>query len=189
MPEMTLAARSRRADILAAAQREFASAGYAGGRIERIAASADVNKQLLFHYFESKEGLFRSALDALLLRYEPTPAGPSDQPADDIRRVLSDLQSAVRAIPGVLGIIADSTANEGFPPDAAAAVHAWRDRMIERLESAVTDGQRRGYFRDDVDPGTVAGLALAAVLGTAALGESGSSIQVGLLLVDYCAWR
>lgn len=180
--------RSRRAEILAAAEAEFASAGYAGGRIERIAASAGVNKQLLFHYFDSKDGLFSRALGALLARLEPKPQ-TAEHPAEEIRAVVASLQVAVRAFPGILAIIADSAANSAFPREAAAAVHAWRERQRARLRTAVEEGQRRGYFRDDIDPAGVSGVALSAALGVGALGSTEPDVPVGLLLSDYCAWR
>lgn len=181
-------ARSRRSDILAAAEREFAVAGYAGGRIERIAAAAGVNKQLLFHYYDSKDGLFSAALAALLTRLEP-PDESADHSAEEIRQVVAALQSAIRAFPGILAIIADSSANTDFPRAAAEMVETWRDRQRTRLRIAVEEGQRRGYFRDDIDPSAVAGVALSAALGVGALGGAASNVPVGVLLADYCAWR
>ena len=185
---MTTLARSRRAEILAAAEREFAAAGYAGGRIERIAAAAGVNKQLLFHYFDSKEGLFSSAVAGLLARLEPQPQ-TAEHPAEEIRAITASLQAAVRALPGLLAIIADSAANGDFPREAAAGVRAWRERQRSRLRVAVEEGQRRGYFRDDIDPSGVAGVALSAALGVGALGGDEAHLPVGALMADYCAWR
>ena len=185
---MTAPGRSRRSEILAAAEHEFAAAGYAGGRIERIAAAAGVNKQLLFHYFSSKEGLFSQAVRALLTRLEP-PVQPAEHSAEEIRSVVAALQAAVSAVPGLLAIIADSAANDDFPKDAADLVRAWRDRQRRRLRSAVEEGQRRGYFRDDIDPESVAGVALSAALGVGALGKDNAPVPVGVLMADYCAWR
>lgn len=56
-PEVT------RQRILDAAVIEFADYGIAGARVDRIAAAAGSNKQLIYHYFGSKEGLFRAVLD------------------------------------------------------------------------------------------------------------------------------
>lgn len=44
--------------ILDAATMEFAERGLAGARVERIAASAECNKQLIYHYFGDKQGLY-----------------------------------------------------------------------------------------------------------------------------------
>jgi AcrR family transcriptional regulator len=50
--------------ILEAATAEFAEHGLAGARVDRIAARAGANKQLIYAYFGSKEGLFDSVLEA-----------------------------------------------------------------------------------------------------------------------------
>ena len=189
MAGMTVPVRSRRADILAAAEREFAAAGFSGGRVERIAAAAGVNKQLLFHYFGSKDGLFLGALAELLARCEPRATSPTDHPAAEIKEVISSLQAAMQALPGVLGIIGDATANSDFPPDAAQLLRGWRDRLLLRLRTAIAEGQRRGYFRDDVDPQALAGISLAAALGAGALGSHGDALPIATVMTDYCAWR
>jgi AcrR family transcriptional regulator len=49
---------------LAAATDEFARHGVAGARVDRIAQAAGANKQLIYAYFENKDGLF----DAVLAR-------------------------------------------------------------------------------------------------------------------------
>jgi AcrR family transcriptional regulator len=53
-----------KARILDAAAAEFAAYGLAGARVDRIAARAGANKQLIYRYFGSKEALFDSALAA-----------------------------------------------------------------------------------------------------------------------------
>jgi len=64
---MAVAARDSAATkerLLDAATEEFASHGIAGARVDRIAAAAQANKQLIYAYFGSKEQLF----DAFLAR-------------------------------------------------------------------------------------------------------------------------
>lgn len=53
--------RTRR-KILDAAVDEFAARGYAGARVDRIAASAGVNKRMIYHHFGNKLGVFEAAL-------------------------------------------------------------------------------------------------------------------------------
>jgi TetR/AcrR family transcriptional regulator len=57
-----------RARILDAALQEFSANGLAGARTEQIAASAGVNKALLYYYFESKEKLYAAALEMVARR-------------------------------------------------------------------------------------------------------------------------
>jgi AcrR family transcriptional regulator len=56
-------AEESRARILAAALNEFASHGFAGARMERIAAEAECNKNLIYHYFKSKGALFATVIN------------------------------------------------------------------------------------------------------------------------------
>ena len=51
-----------------AALSEFAANGLAGARTEQIAATAGVNKALLYYYFESKEKLYAAALEMVSAR-------------------------------------------------------------------------------------------------------------------------
>ena len=53
--------RTRR-KILDAAVDEFVARGYAGARVDRIAASAGVNKRMIYHHFGNKLGVFEAAL-------------------------------------------------------------------------------------------------------------------------------
>ncbi|HEY3924638.1 MAG TPA: TetR family transcriptional regulator [Acidothermaceae bacterium] len=63
MPRDSAATKAR---ILKAATAEFAERGLAGARVDRVAASAGANKQLIYAYFGSKEGLFDATLEANL---------------------------------------------------------------------------------------------------------------------------
>src|SRR5438034_10055952 len=57
--------------ILAAALQEFSAKGIDGARVDAIAARARVNKQLLYYYFDSKDGLFRAVLRERLAERAP----------------------------------------------------------------------------------------------------------------------
>ena len=60
--------------ILAAALQEFSAKGINGARVDAIAARARVNKQLLYYYFGSKNGLFRAVLRDRLAERAPEAA-------------------------------------------------------------------------------------------------------------------
>lgn len=55
--------------IFAAATKEFADHGIAGARIDRIAAAAKANKQLIYAYFGSKRDLFQEVVSTQVRRY------------------------------------------------------------------------------------------------------------------------
>jgi AcrR family transcriptional regulator len=90
---MTRDSAATKARILAAATAEFAERGLAGARVDRIAASAGANKQLIYAYFGSKEGLFDATLEANL---EPLMDGVQFDAADlpGYARLLFDFNAA-----------------------------------------------------------------------------------------------
>lgn len=67
--------------ILDAATAEFAQFGLAGARVDRIASRADANKQLIYAYFTSKEGLFDATMEAnIALLLDTVPFDAADLP-------------------------------------------------------------------------------------------------------------
>ena len=52
--------------ILMAAQREFATRGFSGARMDTIAREAGINKAMLFYYFSSKEKLYQTILHGVM---------------------------------------------------------------------------------------------------------------------------
>jgi TetR/AcrR family transcriptional regulator len=48
--------------ILLAALKEFSAKGFTGARVDVVARSATIHKRMIYHYFGSKEGLFREVL-------------------------------------------------------------------------------------------------------------------------------
>jgi len=67
--------------ILEAAIAEFAARGEAGARIDRIAAAASANKQLIYAYFGSKQELFDAAIENQIERFhEDVPFDPAQLP-------------------------------------------------------------------------------------------------------------
>ncbi len=70
-----------RARFLDAALAEFVEHGLAGGRVDRIAKRAGANKQAIYAYFGSKEGLFDAVLDQRLgLLVQAVPITADDLP-------------------------------------------------------------------------------------------------------------
>jgi AcrR family transcriptional regulator len=59
---MRAAGRATRDRILAAAKDEFTEFGFAGARLNRIAATARASKERLYSYFASKEQLFEAVV-------------------------------------------------------------------------------------------------------------------------------
>ncbi|WP_460768999.1 TetR/AcrR family transcriptional regulator [Mariniluteicoccus flavus] len=77
MPTAPTASRRRdaertTADLLDAAEHEFAEHGFAGARVDRLAARAGCNKALIFQRFGDKEGIYTAVFAAVQQRWTPT---------------------------------------------------------------------------------------------------------------------
>ncbi|MGE3075924.1 MAG: TetR/AcrR family transcriptional regulator [Dehalococcoidia bacterium] len=76
-----------RARLLEAAFHEFSQFGPAGARVQRIVERAQVNPRMLYHYFGSKEGLFRE----LLRTKTEEMAARRDRPAESFPAAIGDV--------------------------------------------------------------------------------------------------
>jgi AcrR family transcriptional regulator len=90
-----------RARILDAATEEFAGFGLAGARVDRLAARAKANKQLIYAYFGSKEQLFDRTLEVRI--EELLDAVPFD--ADDLAGYASALFDYNHAHPELVRLV------------------------------------------------------------------------------------
>ena len=194
-------AQGRRRDaILAAACSAFARDGYAGARIERIAAAAGVNKQLIFHYFHSKEALYSAIVSAVFAGWQ-LPADTGALPPERLRRLTDQIVLWLTDNPGAARAIAEAGsvqahADAAMPPSEAMG---WLAATKSAVRSAVEGGQRQGYFRDDVDPQSIAEIVTSSAVGHALTADTEGEISspetrrlgsdLSRALVEYCAWR
>jgi AcrR family transcriptional regulator len=88
--------------ILEAAIAEFAEYGIAGARVDRIAAAAVSNKQLIYQYFGNKEALFRVVVSQELARA----IEGVDFPTDDLTQYAGAYFDFAMANPRLMRLIA-----------------------------------------------------------------------------------
>lgn len=143
--------------ISAAARQEFAEFGFAGARMARIASRAGVNKQLLFYYFDSKDGLYRAVIETA--RGEVTaglesPRAPAHS-AERLRAQIVRLFDSLAAKPELVRLLLQ----EARQPDGTT------HRILQEIRAIVSEGQGLGFFRDDMDPDLAARQALVLTLG------------------------
>ena len=126
--------------ILDAALAEFSAYGVAGARVDRIAAAAGCNKNLLYIYFGNKENLFAEVLEQHLVRvYEDLPFTPEDLPGFGGR--VFDLAVAR---PDLMRLLAWSTLEESARrPDGRIASH---ESKIAALMAAQADKHLSSAF-------------------------------------------
>jgi AcrR family transcriptional regulator len=142
---------ARPAELLAAALEVFAEKGFAATRLEEIAARAGVSKGTVYLYFESKEALFKAAIEAAMtpaVEAVEAIANDPDRPAAELLRCFifgwweRIGTTSLGAVPKLL--VAESA---NFP-EVARWFH---ETIISRAQRAVARlieiGIERGEFR------------------------------------------
>ncbi|MGW2831373.1 TetR family transcriptional regulator [Streptomyces sp. NPDC001286] len=166
-----------RARIFEAAVAEFARHGIAGARIDRIAAEAKANKQLIYAYFGNKAELFTQVLGKVMLDLAvAVPVEP-----DDIESWIDRLMDYHEQHPEVLRLLFW----EGLEYGATAELpdEAERQEHYRRKVAALEDGQARGVVTDAIPPRDLLFL-LIAVANWAAVVPQMRRILVGAETTD-----
>lgn len=143
-----------RARILDAARIEFVGHGLNGGRVDRIAERSGVNKNLIYHYFASKEGLYLQVLEAI---YVDLRSSQRDEdlrqahPIEGMRRLIGRTFDHFIATPDLIRLM--SVENIHFAENLKRSERIkplYRD-LFTTLENLIGRGQDQGLFRRDVD--------------------------------------
>lgn len=159
-----------RQTLLDAAAAEFALHGPKGARIGAVVARAGVNERMIYHFFGSKDGLYRAVLDdqwaALWRAWEPTLASAATlAPRDGMRVALSGFFDITLTHPLVMRLAMHealggwSVRPAPAPEQLAPALHALWDR-----------GRADGTFALDADFPVVYAAATGALTSLLLLG-------------------
>jgi TetR/AcrR family transcriptional regulator len=130
--------------ILRAARREFVAKGFAGARVDVIARAASVNKRMLYHYFDNKEGLYRATLyEGMATNLDLVASAPADP--DDLLPFL--FARAAKRVDGIRLLQWEAlSAGDRKPIAEDERRKAW----VEGTER-IRDAQRAGRLHPDLD--------------------------------------
>jgi AcrR family transcriptional regulator len=160
-------AEATREKILDAALAEFSAYGIAGGRVDRIAKTAGCNKNLIYIYFGSKEGLFTAVLKKNLVgAYEEFPINPDDLPG-----YAADVFDFAMANPDVMRLLVwfNIEQKRESLPDR-------RQSAIGKIE-AIGAAQRAGRLGDALPPGFLLTAIMTLATAWTAAGAFGTSLD------------
>lgn len=137
-----------RTRILEVAEAEFASEGYAGAHLQKIAEQVGVRKTALYYYFESKAALYTAVLETILEAFESA-VGLLDDPSGSFEQQLGDLTSRINDLlaghPNYARILFRVFVDPQ-PPEVSRVLPSVQ-RVVERLMSFYRGGVDAGVFR------------------------------------------
>ena len=143
--------RSTRARILEVAEAFLGECGYHGTRLHLIAQRVGIQKASLFHYFPSKEGLYRAVTDEGFGETEETirrVIEASGTPFDKVRLLVESYVDMVAAHPARTKILLRQSL--GDAPSGAPHT-ADSQRLLDVVVQFIRDGQQAQTF-EAIDP-------------------------------------
>ena len=153
-PRRRNAERTRQA-IMTAALREFAQAGFAGGRIEKIVRAAKCNIRMLYHYFGDKKGLYLAVLEAAYADLRAREAELSI----DVERPLEGLLELQRFTfdyfqnnPRIDGLLRNENLLQGRFVAQSRQVTETAFPLRRTIEALLASGVAKGLFQPGLDP-------------------------------------
>jgi len=145
---------SARQALIAAAVAEFASKGFAGARVDVIASEAGVNKQLVYHYFDSKQGLYLVALESVyaeIREKEKKLTLGALEPMEAMTQLVAFSFDYLAEHPEFIALLADENRNHGSHLRESERLQKMHSPFIEMLEATLERGVAAGVFRPDFD--------------------------------------
>lgn len=153
-PERTRDAERTRAEILAVATSEFADSGYAGARVDVIAARTSTTKRMIYYYFGSKQGLYVAVLEAAYTRIR----GLEQQldvehldPVEAVRELAGLTFDHHEAHPDFIRLVSIENIHHGEHIASSAVLSTMANPVLDVLGAILDRGRAAGLFRTDVD--------------------------------------
>ena len=144
-----------RGRILEAAKAEFAAHGLGGARVDRIAASADANKRMLYYYFGNKDALFLAVLEgayAHIREAEKQLRLTEIDPPEAIRRLVAFTWEYYLEHPEFMNLLNSANLHQGRHLKKSGRVRTMHSPFVAMIEEVLERGRKSGVFRAGVDP-------------------------------------
>jgi TetR/AcrR family transcriptional regulator len=144
-----------RAALIEAAVAEFARRGFEGARVDEIAAAAGVNKQLVYHYYGSKQGLYLAALESVYVQIREKERRLSLgelEPREAMAQLVGFSFDYLLEHPEFIALLADENRNKGVHVLESEKLREMHTPFRDMLAATLRSGAEAGVFRSDFDP-------------------------------------
>jgi AcrR family transcriptional regulator len=153
-PERIRDAERTKADILAVATREFSDRGYAGARINEIAAKTSTTKRMIYYYFGGKEQLYIAVLEkayGLIRALEQRLDVEHLDPVEAIRELAGLTFDHHESHPDFIRLVSIENIHRAQHLARSTVLTGLANPAIGVLDAILIRGREAGVFRDDVD--------------------------------------
>jgi TetR/AcrR family transcriptional regulator len=141
-------------EILAVATQEFADRGFAGARVDEIAAQTRTTKRMIYYYFGSKELLYIAALEkayeAIRITEQSVDIDNLD-PVAAVRKLAELTFDRHEANPNFSRLVSHENMQRAKFITAGGGFPGLDRRVIKMLQQSLEQGRLEGVFRRDID--------------------------------------
>jgi AcrR family transcriptional regulator len=163
-PKATPEAEPRRDELVLAAYRRIAEAGFEGLRTRDVAAEAGVNIATLHYYFPTKEALIRGVVAHAMGRFR-TILTPGTRPGELLAAQFKGIRRLAKNEPELFVVMGELALRSGRDPAIAAifkdTIQAWHDTLVVLVRHAQNDG----FVDAKLNPDATASLVIATLSG------------------------
>ncbi|QQO11998.1 TetR family transcriptional regulator [Bradyrhizobium diazoefficiens] len=141
--------------LLTAARLEFARHGFAGARVDEIAARAGVNKQLVYHYFGDKDALYLAVLEWVYadIREQERQLNLEGLPPEKaIRKLIEASFDYLATNPDFIVLLNDENRGGARHVRGSTRLEAMHSPLVRSVSHILHEGVRSGVFRKGIDP-------------------------------------
>jgi TetR/AcrR family transcriptional regulator len=141
--------------LLLAAREAFSAAGLQGARVDDIARRAGLNKQLVYHYFNNKEGLYTAVLEEVYREIREREASldlRAFPPEEAMRRLIDFSFEHLSENRDFVRLLADENVHGGRHLNNSATLRDTNTPVIDLIRETLDRGVRDGIFRRGLDP-------------------------------------
>jgi AcrR family transcriptional regulator len=163
-PKADRDAEPRRDELVLAAYRRIAEAGFEGLRTRDVAAEVGVNIATLHYYFPTKEALIRGVVGHAMGRFR-TAFEPTTRPGEQLAAQFKGIRRLAAQEPELFIVMGELALRSGRDPAIAAifqdTIRAWHEILVTLVRHAQSDG----FVDNNLDPETTASLVIATMSG------------------------
>jgi len=146
---------STREKILSAARKEFAERGLEGGRVDRIAERSGANKRMIYHYFENKDGLYKTVLEDIyteLRAHEASLNLEKHSPIEAINLLVEHTFWYFHSNIDAVRLLNDENLHYAKHVESSKTIASLRVTLLDTISEALSRGAAAGLFRQNIDP-------------------------------------
>jgi TetR/AcrR family transcriptional regulator len=148
-------AEQTRALLLEVASSEFAEKGFAGARVDAIVEKCGVSKNLIYHYFESKELLFVEVMEQAYARMRARQNEWSFvdlDPEEAIAKLTRLTFEHFRDDPDIIRLLNSENLHKAKHIGMSKRIPELYNPLISMINTILMRGQKAKRFREGVDP-------------------------------------